>query len=96
MGFDELRDMVTAIRDVEKAFGDGIKRAMPEELEIRDVARKSIVANEDIPEGTTITEEMLTMKRPGTGIPSMHIELIVGRTAKQKIGKDSLINWKQI
>ena len=93
---DELRDMVTAIRDVEKAFGDGIKRAMPEELEIRNVARKSIVANEDIPEGTTITEEMLTMKRPGTGIPSMHIELIVGRTAKQKIGKDSLINWKQI
>jgi len=92
----ELRDMINAIRQVEKARGDGKKRAMPEELEIRDVARKSVVAAEDIPEGTTITEEMLTMKRPGTGIPSMHIEFIVGRTAKQKIGKDSLISWKQI
>ena len=93
---NELKDMVTAIRQVEIALGDGKKRLMPEELSTRDVARKSIVTSKDIPEGTIITEEMLTMKRPGTGIESKNLGLIIGRKAKKTIKKDSVVEWNQI
>src|SRR5208282_950041 len=60
--------MVQSIRLVEKAQGDGVKRPTPGEQNVRDVARRSIVAACVIPQGAVITREMLAFKRPGTGI----------------------------
>jgi len=90
---DELRSLVKAIRNIEKALGDGIKKPVQRELEVKNAARKSIVALVDIPPGTDITTDMLAMKRPGTGIEPKYIDLIIGRKAKRKIEKNELISW---
>ncbi|MFQ1040035.1 SAF domain-containing protein [Citrobacter koseri] len=47
-----------------------------------------------MPAGSVITNEMLTVKRPGTGIPPKYMGWIVGRTAKQNISIDSLVSWE--
>lgn len=88
----ELRGLVEGIRAVEKALGSPIKRPNESELEVKDVAQKSIVAEMDIKKGEVITEEMLTVKRPGTGIKPKYLEFVVGRTAKVDIKADELIS----
>ena len=92
----ELRDMISAIHEVEIAMGNGIKKPTDEEIKISKIARRSIVSKTVIPEGTVITEDMLEVKRPGTGIPSKDLKKIVGRTAKENIKKDSVLRWNQI
>jgi N,N'-diacetyllegionaminate synthase len=82
---DELKQMVKAIRDVEKALGDGIKKPTADEEKNMKAARRSIIAKVDIPKGTIITEEMLDIKRPGTGIEPRHMNLILGKKAKENI-----------
>ena len=87
----ELKQMIKAIREVEKSLGDGNKSPTAEEEEIKKVARRSIVARIDIPEGTIINEEMLTIKRPGTGIKPKYLDKVVGKVAKAMIKRDELI-----
>ncbi len=93
---DGLKQMVTAIRDVEKAMGDGIKRPTVVEEAIKKVARRSIVAGGDIPRGTVITREMLDIKRPGTGLEPKYLGEIIGRTAEVTIKKDEIITISQL
>ena len=93
---DELKQMVKAIRDVERAMGNGLKRPTVEEEENKKVARRSIVASVDIPEGVIITEEMLDIKRPGIGIEPKYLGLIIGRRAKENIKEGQFINWWKI
>jgi len=93
---DELKQMVTAIRDVEKALGDGVKRPTKDEEEIKKVARRSIVARVDIPQGTIITEEMLAIKRPGTGLEPKYLGEIIGRIAEATIKKDEIITISKL
>lgn len=69
---DELAAMVTAIRDVTLALGDGIKRPAPSELANKVVARKSLVAATNISAGDTITSEQIACKRPGNGTSPYH------------------------
>ena len=90
---DELKTLVNGIRNIEKALGNGIKKPVQREFEVKNVARKSIVAAVDIPADTEITADMLAMKRPGTGIEPKYMDLIVGKTAKRKIQKNQLISW---
>ena len=93
---DELKRMITAIRAVEKALGSGIKRPAKDETENKKVGRRSIVARVDIPVGVVITEAMLDIKRPGTGIEPKYLDKIAGRTAKFAIKQDDLINWRAL
>ena len=93
---DELKEMVKAIRDVKKSLGDGVKRPTKSEEEIKKVARRSVVAKVDIPKGTTITENMLDVKRPGTGIEPKYMEMIIGKGAKINIKKEDFITWEMI
>ena len=88
---DELKRMVAGIRSIEKALGDGNKVITQNELQNRDVARKSIVASRDIQVGEVFTESNLTAKRPGTGISPMEWDEIIGTKAKQSYVKDDLI-----
>ncbi len=92
----ELRALVRGIRTVERALGDGVKRPMPSEKNTREVARRSLVAAVDIPEETLVTEGMLAMKRPGTGIPPKAFRKVLGRKAKKKICADELIAWEML
>ncbi len=75
----ELVALVKAIRNVEKALGSGCKRPVASETDTARVARKSLIAACDIPAGAQITETMLTVKRPGTGLPPAMRSYIVGR-----------------
>jgi N-acetylneuraminate synthase/N,N'-diacetyllegionaminate synthase len=93
---NELKEMVTAIRDVERALGDGVKKLTKEEGEIRKHVRRSIVAKVSIPRGTVIHESMLDIKRPGTGIEPKHLNKIVGKRAKRDIKPDELITFEDL
>ena len=87
----ELKAMVTAIRNIEIALGDGIKRLTPSEARNKPVARKSLVASRAISIGEMFTAENLTTKRPGTGISPMRWDEFVGQTAQKDYHEDELI-----
>jgi N-acetylneuraminate synthase len=93
---DEFNNMVKKIRRVENALGDGIKRCMPSEKNVRDIARKSVVAGRDILKDKKITEDDLAIKRPGTGIKPKYLNKIIGMTATEDITEDSLVQWSQL
>jgi N,N'-diacetyllegionaminate synthase len=88
----ELKLMVSQIRNIEKALGDGIKRPMPSEMENIDVVRRSIVARCKIAKGEVFTESNLTTKRPGTGITPMNWDRIIGSLASRNFIEDELID----
>jgi N,N'-diacetyllegionaminate synthase len=87
----ELKAMIKAVRNIEKALGKGIKRPSPSELRNKDVVRKSIVAARYIKEGEIFTEKKLTMKRPGDGLNPMKWNKIIGKRAKRDFKRDELI-----
>ena len=89
---DELKAMVRAIRNIEKAVGgDGTKHVSESERKNIATARKSIVAACDIKAGEVFTEQNLTVKRPGSGISPMKWDEVVGMTAKRDFAEDELI-----
>jgi len=88
---DELKAMVKAIRNIEKALGDGIKRPSPSEVKNKSVARKSIVAATTIEKGEMFNEQNITVKRPGTGISPMFWDEIIGRRATKPYLRDEQI-----
>ena len=92
----ELKEMVKAIRDVEKALGSGIKCLTVEEEENKKVIRRSIVAGVDIPVGTVITEEMLEIKRSGIGLEPKYIDEIVGKVMREEVKRGEVVTFKKI
>lgn len=89
---DELKAMVRAIRNIEAAMGDGVKRASPSETKNKPIARKSLVANAPIRAGERFTAENITAKRPGTGISPMRWDEVIGRVASRDFAADELIS----
>ncbi len=87
----ELAAMVVAIRNVERALGDGIKRPGPSELKNRPIARKSLVADRAISAGEPFSAENVTAKRPGTGISPMRWDEVLGRLAPRDFAPDEAI-----
>ena len=87
----ELRAMVNAIRNIELAIGDGEKHVSDSERPNIEIARKSIIAARDIKTGEILTEENLTVKRPGNGISPMRWDEVVGSRAIRDFKADHLI-----
>ncbi|MDE3156199.1 MAG: N-acetylneuraminate synthase [Acidobacteriota bacterium] len=87
----ELAAMVRAIRTIELALGDGVKRPGPGESTNRAAVRKSIVAQQPILRGEVFSAANITTKRPGTGISPMRWDEIVGRAAPRDFALDELI-----
>ena len=88
---EELKAMVKAIRNIEKALGNGIKKPSGSEKKNMAVVRKSIVAAKHIRKGDVFTEDNIAAKRPGTGISPMRWNEIVGTLAQRDYKKDELI-----
>ncbi|MCK9337535.1 MAG: N-acetylneuraminate synthase [Arcobacteraceae bacterium] len=86
-----LKDMVSAIRNIELALGDGIKKASQSEAKNKAIARKSVVAKTAIKAGEIFTEENITVKRPGTGICAMKWDEVIGQKASKDYLEDELI-----
>lgn len=87
----ELKAMVVAIRNIEVALGDGIKRLTPSEARNKPIARKSLVATQVIKAGEAFTANNITTKRPGTGISPMRWDDVMGRFAPRDFAADELI-----
>lgn len=88
----ELKAMVSAIRNIEEAIsGSGIKEPSESEKKNMAIARKSLVASQNIKKGEIFTEDNLTVKRPGNGISPMEWDNVVGKVAIQDFNEDELI-----
>lgn len=87
----ELKAMVQAIRNIEKAIGIGDKKPTPSEIKNIAIARKSIVASQLIKKGEAFTEQNITTKRPGTGISPMKWRQVLSQKAKRDFTEDELI-----
>ncbi|MEO5761280.1 MAG: N-acetylneuraminate synthase family protein [Vicinamibacteria bacterium] len=92
----EGKALMDGIRTIEKAFGKSVKGLEPLEKEAFLYARRSVTSAKAIPAGTTITRDMLTYKRPGTGISPRHFDLVIGRQAKQDIAEDTTLGWEMV
>ena len=88
---EELKEMVKAVRNIEKAMGDGVKVPSASEQKNIDIARKSIVARRAIKKGETFTEDNLAAKRPGSGISPMRWFDVIGTTAGRDYEADEMI-----
>lgn len=88
---DELRSLIRGVRNIEKALGSGEKVCQEVEQDVANAARRSIVAVSDIGAGEMITDDMLTLKRPGTGIPPKELSTITGKIASQDIAKGTML-----
>ena len=88
---EELKGMIKAVRETEKALGDGIKRPTRAELMNLRVARRSLVARCRIAKGTVITPDMIAVKRPGNGIEPKFLDQVVGKIVSQDIEKDEML-----
>jgi N,N'-diacetyllegionaminate synthase len=93
----ELKAMVQQIRDIDAALGDGQKAGpAPEEQEMHQKARRSLIAARAISKGTRIERDMIAIKRPGFGIRPKLLDLVVGRVAKVDIEEDTLLTWEML
>ena len=93
---EELKKLVTDIRSTEKAMGEKRKMLYDFEKEAHAAHRRSIVANCDIPKGSTIKEEMIHFKRPGNGLPPKFEKFVIGKKTKVKIKKNEQITFDKI
>ena len=83
--------MVVAIKNTEKALGDGLKIPSRSEKSNMIIARKSIVANQTIKKGDILTEENIVVKRPGNGISPMNWDEVIGSIAEKDYLIDEII-----
>jgi sialic acid synthase SpsE len=81
---------------VEEALGSAVKEPVQKEFVERDLGCRSVVARKDIAPGVLITEQMLAVKRPGTGIKPKDIYKIFNKKAKREIKKDQLLSWEDL
>jgi len=93
---EELKELVRSIRNVEAAMGHGRKEPVASEADTATVARKSIVAAQNIPSGTVVTSDSVALKSPSTGLPPSMLEQVIGRTATQDILPDTLITREML
>ena len=90
---EEFYNMVTAIRNIEKAMGNGKK--IPNNIEIKNlkIVRKSIVAKKNIDKGELFSLGNITSKRPGTGMSPMKIKKLLGKKSKKKYLVNQMIKY---
>jgi N-acetylneuraminate synthase/N,N'-diacetyllegionaminate synthase len=92
----ELQQMVSAIRHVKAALGNGIKAPAPCELPNISVARKSVVAARSLSAGHQLATGDLDIKRPGNGLAPKFLSALIGRTLRAGVAKDEIISWDHL
>lgn len=93
---DEFADLVSKIRDLEKAMGDGEKKFSKNEIDVAKAARKSIVAKHKIKKGSIIKDKDICYRRPGTGVLPIDKYKIIGKVALVDLAENRIIKLKQI
>jgi N,N'-diacetyllegionaminate synthase len=90
---DELKAMIDAIRNLEKALGDGVKKPSKSELKNISIVRKSIVAKRKIYKGELMNADNLSIKRPAIGLSPMEWDNIIGRSAPRDFDVDDIVDY---
>lgn len=93
---DELRAMVDSIRAVEQCLGSAIKAPTESELPIRALVRRSVTLLRDLGAGEAIRPEDIALMRPGTGIPPVDIERVLGRQTMHALAAGTTLNWSDL
>ena len=88
---DELKALVVSIRNVEAALGHGRKEPAECERDTAEVARKSLLAAIDIPQGSRISRDAIAIMRPGTGLPPAMLPYVLGRISRRPIAAGELL-----
>ena len=88
-----FKQMVENIRIVEKALGDSVKYPLPIEIQNRQTMRRSLVASKDLLSGTILAPQHFAFKRPGTGLGTEFIDILVGRKLKSFIAKNTQFSF---
>lgn len=96
LGPDEMRDYIAQARAAEAARGDGLLGMRPGEADVRNVARKSVVAASDLPAGAALRPENLEIKRPGGGVGPDEWDALLGRRLRVAVRRDALITWEMV
>ena len=93
---DQLAALVRQIRDVEKALGSDIKAPTASELPVRDLVRRSVTTIRQLNAGATVSREDVTLMRPGTGIPPIELEKVIGRKSARWISAGETLTWSDL
>lgn len=93
---EELREYIRNVREAELVLGDGTKRVMPSESQVKKHMQKSICAERDLAAGDVLSDENLWAMRPATGIPALEIDRVVGRKLKVSKRKFEQIHYEDI
>lgn len=91
---DTFRQLVQGVRGVEAALGRSVFSLSADERQMRRDCHRSIVARVSVAAGTRLTPELLTLKRPGTGLPPREWDSVVGRVARVPLKADQPITWE--
>jgi len=92
----EFKAMIMNVRETERALGFYGRKLSENEKEVREIARRSIVATTDIPAGTKITRNMIALKRPAKGISPKFVDVVEGMIATKHIEENEVITWKKL
>jgi N,N'-diacetyllegionaminate synthase len=92
----EMVELVSDIRTLERAFGNGVKKIVGSESQNKQCMQKSLVACKTIKIGEVITKDFITCKRPGTGLKPLWLDSIVGKKAAKNILKDEILTLSSI
>ncbi len=93
---NDFEKMIIDIRNIESSMGTGEKVPAKSELKHMKTNRVSIIAMSNILKGEIITEEEIDIRRPGFGIQPIHINEIIGKTARTNIKEEEPIQWEML
>lgn len=96
MDAKEMKDLISKVRAVETMLGSEKKGPNEAEQVTLKLARRSIVSTQEIPKGIKITRDMISVRRPGTGILPKDIDRVVGKTAKIGIEAETPVSWEML
>jgi N-acetylneuraminate synthase len=94
---DAFADMIQGVRSICQIQAHSIdKNDLSAYKEMKDIFQKSVVAANDISEGTTLTKEMFAYKKPGTGISASDYSKLLGKKTQSQIKKNELIQMSHL
>jgi len=87
---------VRQIRDVEEALGSDVKAPTASEMPVRDLVRRSVTTIRPLDAGATVLREDVTLMRPGTGIPPIELDNVIGRKSARRIPAGETLTWSDL
>jgi sialic acid synthase SpsE len=92
----QFASYVSMIRTAERLRGNGVKRVLESEQDVRQVSRQSLVLSRTLEPGMPITRDALIVQRPGTGIPPAQLRVTIGKQVRQTVQAGTILQWEML